>query len=75
MNVVDTLNVLRPYAFLIHEVSIVGDIVIHMSDLLNDLFVLDLQDLFAGCCLNFSLIIVFHGLLLLFAHLKRRGTC
>ena len=59
-DVVDTLNVLGLYTFLIHEIAVVGDVLIDMFDLFDDLFVLDLKNFLAGCGLDLFLVIAAH---------------
>ena len=59
-NVVYALDVFGLYSFLVHKVAIVGNIVIDIFHLLDDLLVLDLEDLLAGRGFDLFLVIVFH---------------
>jgi hypothetical protein len=43
-DIVDTLNIFRLYAFLVHQIAVVGDVVIDILDLLDDLLVLNLEN-------------------------------
>ena len=61
VDVIDALNIFGFHAFLVHEIAVVGDIVIDIFDLLHNLFVLDLEDLFAGGGFDLFLVIVFHN--------------
>ena len=60
-DIINTLNVFRLYSFFVHQIAVVGDIVIDMFHLLDDLFVLDFENLLAGRGLDLFLVIVFHG--------------
>ena len=59
-DVVYTLYVLGLYSLFVHEIPIVGDVVIDVLHLLNDLLVLDLKDFLPGRGLDLFLIIVLH---------------
>ena len=61
MDVVYALDVFRLNSFFVHQIAVVGDIVIDIFDLLDDLFVLDSENLLAGRGLDLFLVIVFHG--------------
>ena len=61
LDIIDTLNVFRLYSFFVHQIAVVGDIVIDMFHLPDDLFVLNFENLLAGRGLDLFLVIVFHG--------------
>ena len=66
MDVIHTFNIIRRDAFLLHQMTVVGDIVPDMLNLPDDLLILDFQDLFARGGFNLRLIILLHGRSLLF---------
>ena len=59
-DVVYALDVFGLYSFLVHQIAVVGDIVIDVFHLLDNLFVLDSENLLARCGLDLFLVIVFH---------------
>ena len=59
-DVVYALDVFRLNSFLVHQIAVVGDIVIDIFHLLDNLFILDLENLPARCGLDLFLVIVFH---------------
>ena len=75
MDVVYTLDVFRLNSFFVHQIAVVGDIVIDIFDLLDDLFVLDSENLLAGRGLDLFLVIVFHGGSFPWLKQEGRGTC
>ena len=74
-DIINTLNVFRLYSFLVHQIAVVGDIVIDMFHLLDDLFVLDFENLLAGRGFDLFLVIVFHGGSFPWLKQEGRGTC
>ena len=61
IQVVDGLDVVGGDPLLLHLLPVVGHVVPHMADLLDQLLVLDLDDLFPGSALDLRLIVVFHS--------------
>ena len=59
-DIIDTLDVLRLYTFLFHQIAVVGDVVIDVFDLFDDLFVLDFENLFPRRGFDFFLVVAFH---------------
>ena len=83
LDVVNALYVFRLYTFLVHQIAVVGDIVVDVFHLLYDLLVLDLQDLLAGRGLDLFLVIVLHfeapflafvGIAVIFRRRRALGT-
>ena len=59
-DIIYALYVLGLYSLFVHEIAVVGDVVIDVPHLLYDLLVLDRKDFLPGCGLDLFLIIVLH---------------
>ena len=61
MEIVDALNIVGGDALLVHQVAVVGDVLVDVPDLLDQLFRLKLFHVLAGHGLNFFLeVVLFH---------------
>ena len=74
-DVVYAPDVFRLYSFLVHQIAVVGNVVVDIFHLLYNLFVLDSENLLAGRGLDLFLVIVFHGGSFPWLKQEGRGTC